>query len=155
MRGISCQLSQLRPTLLVVRPILGRPRMVAGWVCGCSRNGYWGMSSEAVDQTLRRRMAMESKPPWGLLPRPAAPYSLLRLPSSSPDRGLLRGSSQVCPFTPLLTAVRHHLALAAPVFMVSTSTARVLMWSFPGAAGGTHWPRNHGLWLGSPARRLR
>ena len=36
---------------LVGRPVLGRPRMVAAWLCGCSRNGYWGRSSEAEDQT--------------------------------------------------------------------------------------------------------
>ena len=62
---------------LVGRPVLGKPGMVAAWVCGCSRNGYWGRSHESTGQTWRREMAVERSLPSvrTLLPRPAPHYS--------------------------------------------------------------------------------
>lgn len=54
-----------------------------------------------------------------LLPRPATYYCLLKSPYFSPDRSLLRGSSWLCPFTPLLTVLDATWPLAALVFICS------------------------------------
>ena len=53
-----------------------------------------------------------------LLPRPAAPYFLLKfLPREGPAKGILLA----LPITPLLTVHRHHLALHGSMFYTFTA----------------------------------
>lgn len=96
-------------------------------------------------------MAVETSLLWvrTLLPRPAAPYFLLK--REGPAKGILLA----LPITPLLF-IDTSWPSTAPCFTLSPPTAKVLMWGLPGATGGAQGPQEPGALAGkSCARRLR
>lgn len=101
-------------------------------------------------------MAVESKPPQDQNPAAQASYLLLSaqvtlfLPRQEPAKGIFLAM----PIHSTSNCSRCHLALGCSSFyMLSTSTARELRRSFPGAAGGKHWPPEPGALAGKFCRK--